>query len=716
MKSPDNGEKNNKKDHSKHHSQPDHDHQKDKDNKATENDASSSDNHNGDHDSHLDEESAPKHGSHHQHMMEDYKRRFLVSVILTVPIFLLSPLIQEPLGITELMTFPGDRFIFFILASIVFIYGGYPFIKGLIRESKIKRPGMMTLIALAIIVSYSYSAAVFFGLPGMDLFPELVILIDIMLLGHWIEMRSIQGASKALEKLVELLPKKAHRINEEGKVEDVPLKSLQIKDKVVVKPGEKIPADGKIIEGKSSINEALLTGESTPLDKEVGDEVIGGSINGEGSLTIEIEKKGEDSFLSQVIDLVNQAQEAKSDTQDLTDRAGLWLTIVALGGGALTLIVWFAIFNMDFAFSLERTVTVMVTACPHALGLAIPLVIAVSTSISAKNGFLIKNRSNFEDSKDIEAVIFDKTGTLTRGELGVSDVYAFGSEFDEGDILKYAASVESKSEHPIAQGIVSAVEGTFPVEDFESLPGKGASGIVDGNKVQIVSPGFIKDKGIELEDEQVLDLFSQGKTVVLVLIDDELVGCIALADVIREESAEAIKKLQNKGITCIMLTGDTKGVAKWVSEKLNLDEYFYEVLPKEKAEKVKEIQDRGLKVAMTGDGVNDAPALAQADVGIAIGAGTDVAMETADIILVRSNPLDVVALLDLSSATYRKMWENLLWASGYNAVALPLAAGILFGQGIILTPAMGAIFMSLSTVIVAINAQIFRFKPPKLTR
>lgn len=662
------------------------------------------------------QEPVSPHSSHHGHMMEDYKKRFVVSVILTFPVFLLSPMIQEAIGIGDFISFPGDEYVFFILASLVFVYGGYPFIKGFIKESKNKRPGMMTLIAVAIIVSYTYSTAVIFGLQGMDLFPELVILIDIMLLGHWIEMRSIQGASKALEKLAKLLPKKAHLITEEGKIKNVPLESLQINDKIVVKPGEKIPADGKIIAGKSFVNEALLTGESTPLDKTVGDEVIGGSINGEGSIDIQIEKTGKDSFLSQVIDLVNQAQERKSHTQDLTDRAGLWLTIIALGSGAITIMVWFGIFNMNLAFSLERTVTVMVTACPHALGLAIPLVIAVSTSISAKNGFLIKNRSNFEDSKDIDAVIFDKTGTLTRGELGVSDIYSLNSEYDEGDLLKYAASLESKSEHPIAQGIVSAVEETFKVEEFESYPGKGISGIVDSKKIEVLSPGFIKERGIEPEDEKVLNLFSQGKTVVFILIDEELAGCIALADVIREESPETIKQLQNKGIKCIMLTGDTEGVARWVSDELKLDEYFFQVLPKEKAEKVKEIQDRGFKVAMTGDGVNDAPALAQADVGIAIGAGTDVAMETADIILVRSNPLDVVALLELSSATYRKMWENLLWASGYNAFAIPLAAGVLYYQGIILSPAMGAILMSLSTVIVALNAQLFKFNPPQLRK
>lgn len=648
------------------------------------------------------------HADHHARMVADFRRRFWISLIITIPILILSPVIQQWAGLGTSIRFSGDLYVLFALSSIVFFYGGYPFLKGIFDELKSAKPGMMTLIAIAITTAYLYSSAVVFGLSGMVYFWELATLIDIMLLGHWIEMKSIMGASKALEELARLMPSEAHKLMPDGGVKDVPLDELRLDDRVLVKPGEKIPADGEVVDGETSVNESMLTGESKPVSKNAGSKVMGGSINGEGSITVEIKKTGKDSFLSQVIELVKEAQESKSKTQDLANRAALWLTIIALAGGAITLFIWLVVINKDFAFALERTVTVMVITCPHALGLAVPLVVAVSTAISAKNGLLIRNRAAFERARNIQAIIFDKTGTLTEGKFGVTDKIIFSDDFGEEELLKYAASVEVHSEHPIAKGIVLSSTETFPVERFRAIPGKGAEGKVNGREAKVVSPGYLREQNISVADERVDKLSQQGKTVVFVMIDEELKGAIALADIIRPESRKAISMLKEMGIRCMMLTGDNKLVAKWVSEEIGLDEYFAEVLPHEKAEKVKEVQSRGLVVAMTGDGVNDAPALAQADVGIAIGAGTDVAVETADIILVRSNPLDAVAIIGLARATYKKMVQNLAWATGYNAFAIPLAAGVLYKLGILLSPAMGAVLMSLSTVIVAINARFLR--------
>jgi len=628
-------------------------------------------------------------------------------MIFTIPILILSPMIQHFLGLGESIRFFGDQYVLFGLSSVVFFYGGYPFLKGIVSELGSLRPGMMTLISIAISTAYIYSSAVVFGLRGEIFFWELATLIDIMLLGHWIEMKSVMGASKALEELVRLMPSDAHKVMPDGSVRDVPLNELNSGDQVLVKPGEKIPADGEVIEGDSSVNESMLTGESVPVPKIKGAVVIGGSVNGEGSITVEVKKTGKDSYLSQVIELVRQAQESKSRTQDLANRAAVWLTIVALGGGAITMFVWLAVAQKDFAFALERTVTVMVIACPHALGLAVPLVVAVSTALSAGNGLLIRDRAAFEKARNIQAIIFDKTGTLTEGKFGVTDTIIFDNDIIREELQKYAASVEAHSEHPIAKGIVSSADGVFPVQSFKAITGKGAEGIVNGRNVKVVSPGYLKEQNISMNDERIAELSSQGKTVVFVLVDGQLKGALALADIVRPESKEAISRLREMGIKCMMLTGDNRQVAKWVSEEIGLDEYFAEVLPDQKSAKVKEVQSRGLIVAMTGDGVNDAPALAQADVGIAIGAGTDVAVETADIILVRSNPLDAVAILGLSRATYGKMVQNLLWATGYNVVAIPLAAGV-FYPAILLGPALGAVFMSLSTVIVAINARMLK--------
>jgi P-type Cu2+ transporter len=647
---------------------------------------------------------------HHAMMIADFRRRFWISLILTIPILVLSPLIQQFLGIEGKISFSSDSYVLFALSSVVYFYGGWPFLKGIVDELKSKSPAMMTLIALAITTAYVYSSAVVFGLSGSVFFWELATLIDVMLLGHWLEMRSIAAASSALEELARLMPSEAHKIMSDGTMKNVPLDELVVDDHVLVKPGEKFPADGVVIEGKTSVNEAMLTGESTPVPKQPGANVIGGSVNGEGSITVQIKRMGADSYLAQMTELVKAAQESKSRTQNLADRAALWLTIIALGAGAITLIVWIGPLGKDFVFGLTRMVTVMVIACPHALGLAIPLVVAVSTSQSARNGLLIKNRDGFEQARNVQTILFDKTGTLTQGKFGVTDIIGLDGNMSNEELLKYAASVEAHSEHPLAKGIVSVASEILPVEGFMAIPGKGAHGKISGKAVMVVSPGYLQEKNIQISDGHIEQLASQGKTVIYILIDGKLTGAIALADIIRPESKQAIMELKKMGIRCMMITGDNKQVAKWVADEIGLDEYFAEVLPEKKVEKVKEVQSRGLKVAMTGDGVNDAPALAQADVGIAIGAGTDVAVATADIVLVRSNPLDVVSVIKLSRATYGKMVQNLAWATGYNVIAIPLAAGAAYSLGILLDPAVGAALMALSTIIVAINARFLKME------
>ncbi|MDE0583610.1 heavy metal translocating P-type ATPase [Planococcus sp. A6] len=641
-------------------------------------------------------------------MVEDFKKRFFISLILTLPILAISPMIQHFMGVD--WRFDNDMYVLFALSTIVFFYGGWPFLVGGIAELKDKAPGMMTLIALAITIAYSYSTVVVFGWDGNQLYWELATLVVIMLLGHWIEMRSIMGASNALEQLVKLMPNEAHRLNDDKQVEDVPLSEIRNKDWVLVKPGEKIPVDGVIVDGHSAVDESMLTGESIPIEKQDGDAVIGGSVNKEGSLVVEVEKTGEDSYLSQVITMVKEAQESKSRTQDLTNRAAKWLFYLALAAGFATLFAWLAL-GYSFDIAIERMVTVMVITCPHALGLAAPLVVAVSTSISAKQGLLIRNRADFEGARNLNAVVFDKTGTLTKGEFGVTDIIA-SDGYSEEQVLQLAAAIEQNSEHPIATGIVqSAKERNLKigkVTDFESITGKGIQGQVDGMKVNAVSPGYIKGENVPY-DEQVFNALSEeGKTVVFVLADDKLAGMIALADMVRDTAKQAVAALKEKGIHSIMLTGDNQKVANWVAAQLGIEEVYAEVLPDDKANQIKKIKDKGWRVAMTGDGVNDAPALATADLGIAIGAGTDVAMETADVVLVKSNPNDVVALIDLSKKTYRKMVQNLWWATGYNIFAIPLAAGVLAPWGIIISPAVGAVFMSLSTVIVAINAKLLK--------
>jgi len=648
------------------------------------------------------------HQEHHKKMVQDFKFRFWWVLALTIPIMALSPMIQTFMGVE--WRFTGDSWILAALSTVVYFFGGWPFLSGLYDELKKKQPGMMTLIGLAISIAYLYSTAVVFGFEGDLLYWELSTLVGIMLLGHWIEMRSVMSASSALEELAELLPGEAHRVKDDGSTENVTVDELQQGDKVLIKPGEKVPADGKVMKGESSVNEAMLTGESKPVNKTKGDEVIGGSVNEKGSLTVQISKTGDDSFLSQVMNLVEEAQQSKSRTQDLANRAAFWLTIIAITAGLLTFGAWIFFTGQSFDFAMNRTVAVMVITCPHALGLAIPLVVSRSTSIAATNGFLIRDRAAFEQARNLDAVIFDKTGTLTEGVFTVTNILNFNDQLSDEKILKYAASLEKNSEHPLAKGILEKADETWDPDEFDSITGQGIEGKVNGKSVKVVSPGFVKEQEMDYPKEDVEEISSQGKTVVFVIIEDELAGAIALGDEIRESSKNAINALHDMGIECIMLTGDNQQTAKYVANELGIDQVFAEVLPDEKADKVKEVQKQGKLVAMTGDGVNDAPALATADIGIAIGAGSDVAVETGDIVLVKNNPEDVTALIKLSKSTYRKMVQNLWWASGYNIGAIPLAAGVLFAWGVILSPAVGAILMSLSTVIVAVNARFLKME------
>jgi P-type Cu2+ transporter len=647
-------------------------------------------------------------GHDHGAMVADFKKRFWTSLVLTIPLLALSPMIQHMLGLGEQWRFAGDMYVLTALSSVIYFYGGRPFLEGLREEVSARNPGMMTLIGVAITAAYLYSVAIVFGLPGTDFFWELVTLIDIMLFGHWIEMRSVMGAGKALESLAALIPDTAHLVEKDGSVRDVAVGSLKGGENLLVKPGEKIPADAVIVKGETSANESMLTGESRPVAKKAGDIVIGGAINGEGAITVEVRHTGADSFLSGVIRLVQEAQASKSRTQDIANRAAFWLTVIALTVSAVTVFAWLALTDESLAFAIERAVTVLVISCPHALGLAVPLVVAVSTAIAATNGLLIRDRTAFEEARRTQAIVFDKTGTLTKGEFGITDTLVFQEGISEDDLIAYAASIEQHSEHPIAKGIVKDAKTKWGVDNFRAIPGKGAEGTVKGRNVKAVSPGYLREKSIALTEPRIAELGRQGKTVIYVLIDDQLKGAIALADIIRPESKQAIARLKGMGIRCIMLTGDKREVAEWVAKEIGLDEVIAEVLPDQKVAKIREVQSRGLITAMTGDGVNDAPALAQADVGIAIGAGTDVAIEAADIILVKSNPNDVAAIIGLARATYSKMIQNLVWATGYNVFAIPAAAGILAPLGLVLGPAIGAVLMSGSTIICAINARLLR--------
>lgn len=643
---------------------------------------------------------------HHGDMVAEFRNKFFVILIVTIPIMLLSPMIQEFMGVE--WRFTGDLYILAALSTFVYFYGGWPFLKGAVDELRGGEPGMMTLIGMAISIAFFYSVAVVFGFNGEQIFWELATLVLIMLLGHWIEMRSINNASKALESLASLMPDTAHRISGDGSTDEVRVDEIKAGDHVLVKPGDKMPLDGKIIKGESQVDESMLTGESVPVVKSVGDEVIGGSINRVGSLTVEIEKLMDASYLNQVIEMVKDSQKTKSRTQDVTNKAAKWLFYIALAAGIITFIVWLAI-GSTVDTAIQRMVTVMVITCPHALGLAAPLVISVSTALSAKHGLLIRNRPQFEQARNINAVIFDKTGTLTEGAFGVTDMETFSS-MDEDAVLSYAATVENDSEHPIATGIVDEASARnlefHEMSDFNSITGVGIEGKIEGRNVKVVSPGYVAEHDINFDDARFNEWSRQGKTVVFLVVDEELSGAIALADKIKESAKETVAELHKRNIKAIMLTGDNRKVADHVAEQIGIDEVYAEVLPDQKADKVVEIQERGLVVAMTGDGINDAPALTRADVGIAVGAGTDIAMDSADIVLVDSNPKDILAIFSLSKKMYNKLVQNLIWATGYNIFAIPLAAGVLAPWGIILSPAVGAILMSLSTIIVAINAQL----------
>jgi Cu2+-exporting ATPase len=652
------------------------------------------------------------HGGMHEGHEQMFRQRFFVSTLLSIPVLLYSETLQEWLGFS-VPAFPGSEWINPVFAVIVFAYGGVPFLRMARPELEDRSPGMMTLISMAISVAFVYSLATIVFPAQSAFFWELVTLIDIMLLGHWIEMRSVRRASSALDELAKLMPDTAERITESGDTEEVPVSELSEGDFVLVRPGASVPADGVVEEGDSDVNESMITGESKPVLKEPGDEVIGGTVNGDGSLRVRVGATGEETTLAGIMRLVEEAQQSKSKTQVLADRAAGWLFYVALGAAVVTAVAWTVAVSFD-ATVIERVVTVLVIACPHALGLAIPLVVAINTSLAARNGMLVRDRIAMEDARNLDAVIFDKTGTLTEGEHGVVDM-ATVDGVDEDDVLALAAAVESDSEHMIARAIREAADehglSVPDAADFEAIKGRGVRANVDGNEVYVGGPNLLSQLDSEIPDHLQRfadDAGENAQTVVYLVRDGELIAVFAMADVIREESYAVVDALHDLGIEVAMLTGDSQDVANAVADELGIDTVFAEVLPEDKDEKVQELQDQGKLVGMVGDGVNDAPALTRADVGIAIGSGTDVAVQSADVILVQNNPMDVVRLVKLSKASYRKMQENIVWAAGYNVFAIPLAAGVLAPIGILLSPAVGALLMSLSTVIVAINAQLLR--------
>jgi len=652
------------------------------------------------------------HDKHAGHSVAMFRDKFWVSLLLTLPTLVWGHMLQNAFGYHAPM-FPGAMYIPAVFGTAVFFYGGLPFLQGAVRELKDRLPGMMTLIALAISVAFVFSAVVTLGYPGMPLWEELATLVTIMLLGHWIEMRSISQAQGALQELAKLLPSTAARVVGD-RVEDVPISELREGDIVLVRPGERVPADGVVRQGASAVNESMITGESRPVDKKEGDKAIAGTVNGSGSLRLEVTGTGEKTALAGIMRLVEQAQSSRSRVQALADRAAFILTLVALGAGVLTLVAWLAIRPGDPAFAIERVVTVLVIACPHALGLAIPLVIAISTTLGARGGLLVRDRRGLEEARNVTAVVFDKTGTLTKGEFGVVDVATLDGVAPE-EALRLAAAVEADSEHTIAEGIVrSARERGIDVrsaEAFEAIPGKGAKARVDGRELFMGGPALLRALNLSVPERLGAAgsrASERGQASIYLADRSSVLAAFALADVVRPESREAVRALHDQRIDVVMMTGDANPVAQSVAAELGIDTVFAEVLPEQKASKIEELKRAGKRVAMVGDGVNDAPALVTADVGIAIGAGTDVAVEAGDIVLVRSDPRDVPRIVALSRASYRKMMQNLWWAAGYNIVAIPLAAGLLAPWGFVLSPAIGAVLMSASTVIVAINAQLLR--------
>ncbi len=652
------------------------------------------------------------HDKHAGHSVEMFRTRFWICLVLTLPALFWEPMLQEWFGYRA-PEFPGSHLIPAFFGTAVFIYGGLVFLRGAGHELADRLPGMMTLIALAISVAFIYSSAVTLGFPGHAIWWELSTLVTIMLLGHWIEMRSISQAKGALKELAKLLPHTAERVLDKERTEEVPVDNLREGDLVLVRPGSAVPADGVIRSGGSSVNEALITGESKPSEKGEGDRVIAGSVNGEGSLRVEVVGTGDRTTLAGIMRRVEQAQSSRSRVQALADRAAYFLTLVAIGAGGLTFLAWL-VFGATLDFTITRTVTVLVIACPHALGLAVPLVIAISTTLGARNGLLVRDRLGLEEARRLDVVVFDKTGTLTLGEHRVVET-AVSQGIDGNQALRLAAAAEHDSEHPIARALVqSALETGLevpPAQDFQAIPGHGVQATVEGQRLQVGGPALLRKLNMDQEseiDSAVQRFQQQGHTVVYLMDDNRLLAAFAIADAIRPESYEAVEQLRKEGVAVAMLTGDSQEVADSVAKELGMDIVYAEILPGDKAERIQRLQKEGKRVAMVGDGVNDAPALATADIGIAIGAGTDVAVEAGDVVLVRSDPRDVWRIIALSRASNRKTVQNLWWAAGYNIVAIPLAAGVLAWAGILLVPAVGAILMSASTVIVAINAQLLR--------
>jgi len=667
----------------------------------------------GEHGGHADREAGHGvHGVDHTGHEQMFRRRFWANLLLTIPVLLFSPMLQEWFRFT-MPDFPGSRWVGPGFAILIFVYGGLPFLQMAVPEVRNRKPGMMTLISLAVSVAFVYSVFAVFVSPGSGFFWEMATLIDIMLLGHWLEMRSVRQASGALNELAKLMPDTAEKLLPDGDAEEVPVGKLSAGDLVLVRPGASVPADGVVEEGRSDVNEAMITGESRPVSKEPGGQVIAGTINGDGSLRVRVTATGDETALAGIVRLVEQSRQSKSNTQILADKAAGWLFYIAVGVAAITAVAWVIAVGLQLEV-LERVVTVLVIACPHALGLAIPLVVAISTSIGASNGILVRDRLALEEAREVDMVIFDKTGTLTEGQFGVVAM-ATVDGWDGDRALALGAAIEGDSEHLIARGIRRKAEeqgvSSPEVGGFEAIKGRGIRATHQGRTVYVGGPRLLEM--LESDLPAALASFTstaskKGQSVVYLVDDTRPVAAFALADVVRPESLQAVKRLQEMGVEVAMLTGDSAAVANAVAEELNIDTVLAEVLPEHKDDKVAELQGQGKRVAMVGDGVNDAPALTRADVGIAIGSGTDVAIESAGIILVKSNPLDVVKIFELSRATYRKMVQNLIWATGYNVVALPLAAGVLASAGFLLSPAVGALLMSLSTVIVAINAQLLR--------
>lgn len=643
------------------------------------------------------------HHDHHQMMIADFKKRFIISTIISLPLIIVAPFVQ----------FTGDRFVWLLLATIIFVYGGKPFLQNGLQELRNRRPGMMTLVGLAITISYCYSFAVVFGLQGMLFFWELATLIDIMLLGHWLEMRSVAYASRALEKLASLLPSRVHAVTDTG-IQDISITDITQKMLIIVLPGEKVPADGIVIEGQSEINQAFITGESTPVFVSDGAMVLAGSINGNGALTIRIERAHHKTYIAQIIQLVQKVMASKSQMQDLADTAAFWLTIIALIAGITTFLAW--LYFNTFSFALERMVTVMVIVCPHALGLAIPLVTMQLTTVAAQHGLLIRNRTAFEHARMLDLIVFDKTGTLTKGILAITDIISLSQETEQ-NILIQAASIEAYGQHAIAQALLRECKNKnlalLPVSQSQTVPGKGASGTIQGKILFLGNESYMQDQGFSLSSRAqtiVEQLRNEGKISVFMADDTNILAIIAAADTIRDEAYETCNTLRDMNISLAIITGDHKNTASAIAQKLQIQQVLAEVLPDQKSHEIEKLRKEGHIVAMVGDGINDAPALAAADVGIAIGAGTDIALETADIILIRSNLLQVLDVIELSRLTRKKMVQNLLWATGYNIIVLPIAAGALYRYGIVISPAIGALMMSLSTIIVALNARFLTYK------